>query len=232
MLKAKAKQKQVLTLEQGALKASSSQDLESADVGTELKLMFAFQRRGLAFDLVSLTSWEVHVEWTNKLYRALISEPAPGCNHITMSQILRADRELFMILASESNGNLKPASTTLSPPLDEKIQALMTDPRINVHLTMVPRVDKRPSNEPDSSKPQKKPSAKAVPVDRSKATSQLPDSLKGLNLKTKDNKPLCWRYNLQKGCNNEVKKSRCRFGFHYCMRCLKQGHGAASCPNN
>ena len=48
----KAKQKQVVTLEQGSLRTIASSGLPAVDVGTELKLMFAFQRRGLAFDLV------------------------------------------------------------------------------------------------------------------------------------------------------------------------------------
>ena len=78
----KAKTKQVLTLEQGSLKTSSAPELPPADVGTELKLMFALQRRGLAFDLVNLVSWNVHVEWTNKLYRSLMTEVASGFHPI------------------------------------------------------------------------------------------------------------------------------------------------------
>ena len=93
--------KQFLTLEQGTLKSVHHDSLTQVDVGTELKLMFAFQRRGLAFDLVNLVSWEVHTAWTNKLYRALMSEPPPGFGHVSLTQILRADQELFTVLAAE-----------------------------------------------------------------------------------------------------------------------------------
>ena len=93
--------KQILTLEQGTLKSAHHDSLTQVDVGTELKLMFAFQRRGLAFDLVNLVSWEVHTAWTNKLYRALMSEPPPGFGHVSLTQILRADQELFTVLAAE-----------------------------------------------------------------------------------------------------------------------------------
>eukprot|EP00435_Cladocopium_sp_Y103_P058135 s605_g20.t1 len=48
---AKVKQKQLITLEQGSLKTVPSDGLSTVDVGTEMKLMYAFQRRGLAFDL-------------------------------------------------------------------------------------------------------------------------------------------------------------------------------------
>ena len=142
----KAKTKQVLTLEQGALKTSSAPELPPADVGTELKLMFALQRRGLAFDLVNLVSWSVHVEWTNKLYRALMTEAASGFHPITLSQLLKADRELFMILASEETGPLK-ADPGNDPPLDAAIGRLMLDPRVNIHLTPMPKFDKRPAGD-------------------------------------------------------------------------------------
>ena len=73
----KAKQKQLVTIEQGALKTLAAPTLPVVDVGTEMKLMFALQRRGLAFDLVSLMSWQVHTEWTNKLFRALMADAIP-----------------------------------------------------------------------------------------------------------------------------------------------------------
>ena len=64
-----------------------------------------------------------------------------------------------------------------------------------------------------------------------KVSPQVPAELQCLHLKTKDNKPLCWHRNLQKGCSNQVKKGRCKFGYHFCMKCLKPGHGAFECKN-
>ncbi len=221
----KSKPKHIITWEQGALKTQASQDLPTVDVGTEFKLMYAFQRRGLAFDLVNLLSWKIHVQWTDKLYAALMSDSIPGFQSISLTQILRADRELFMILAAESNSRLKSDPLDTEPPLDEQVKALMNDPRINVHLTMIPKIDKRPADTGgDRDGVKIKP-----PVKKAKVGSSLPDELKGMHLKTKDNKPLCWHYNLSKRCSNDVKKSRCRFGFHFCMKCLKSGHGLAAC---
>ena len=222
----KAKTKQVLTLEQGALKTSSAPELPLADVGTELKLMFALQRRGLAFDLVNLVSWSVHVEWTNKLYRALMTEAASGFHPITLSQLLKADRELFMILASEETGPLK-ADPGNDPPLDAAIGRLMLDPRVNIHLTPMPKFDKRPAADIQKERDDKP--NKFKKGEQKKGPAQLPEALKGLNPKTKDGKPACWHFNLAKGCSNDVKKGRCRFGFHVCMRCGKKEHGASSC---
>ena len=225
----KAKQKQVITLEQGALKTSASPDLPPADVGTELKLMFALQRRGLAFDLVGLLSWSVHVEWTNKLYRALMSEVATGFNSVGLSQLLRADRELFLVMSAEYQGPFK-AEPGRDPPLDDVVKQLLMDPRINIHLTPTPKfVDKRPAADPPG--PGEERPIKNPKKPEPKAKSQLPDALKGLGTKTKDGKPICWHFNLAKGCSNPIKKGRCRFGFHQCMRCHKKEHGASSCTH-
>jgi len=194
------------------------------DVGTELKLMFA------AFDLVNLVSWEVHTAWTNKLYRALMSEPPPGFGNVSLTQILRADQELFTVLAAEFQQPLKAATVGAKPPLDDEIKKCMMDPRINVFLAPLPKSEHRAAIDPPiKNKFEKKPLQPKL--DNNKVSPQVPAELQGLHLKTKDNKPLCWHRNLQKGCSNQVKKGRCKFGYHFCMKCLKPGHGAFECKN-
>ena len=224
----KAKQKQLLTIEQGALKTVAAPSLPAIDVGTEMKLMYALQRRGLAFDLVSLMSWEIHAEWCNKLFRALMADAVPHFSPISLDQLLRADQELFMLLASEYTGSLKPPAIDADPPLDGEVQRLMNDPRINVHLTPIPRVEKRPAPSPNNNTPKNNSNKRGRP-DAAKPLSQMPSELQGLHTKTKDGKPICWHRNLKKGCRNATKNGRCRFGFHVCMKCLKAGHGAADC---
>ena len=228
---AKAKQKQLVTIEQGALKAIASPTLMTVDIGTELKLMYALQRRGLAFDVVSLMSWETHSEWVNKLFRALMSDATPNFSPISLEQLLRADQELFLLLAAEYTGSLKPPALDADPPLDQEVKRLMNDPRINVHLTPIQRIEKRSGNPPPNQNnvPTKNNSNKRPRVDGPKTPSQVPAELQGLHLKTKEGKPICWHRNLKRGCKNATKNGRCRFGFHTCMRCLKPGHGAAEC---
>ena len=48
-------------------------------------------------------------------------------------------------------------------------------------------------------------------LDNNKVSPQVPAELQGLHLKTKDNKPLCWHRNLQKGCSNQVKRADANF---------------------
>ena len=146
---------------------------------------------------------------------------------------MRADREIFSILASEHKRSLKAAAGGRLP-LEEPFDRLMHDPRINVHLIAMPKVaaqqpPKRPL-EPEPNRPNpvpKKPFKRPRPAD--KPVPQLQDELTGLARKTEAGKPMCWHFNMSKGCNNPVKGGRCRFGMHDCMKCLKAGHGAAKC---
>lgn len=227
----KTRQKQLITIEQGALKTVASPNLPVVDVGTELRLMYALQRRGLAFDLVGLMSWETHTDWSNKLFRALMADAIPNFSPISIDQLLRADQELFLLLAAEHTGALKAAAADADPPLDQEVRRLMNDPRINVHLTPIQRVEKRPApiGSPSQGPPNRNNTNKKQKGEVPKTPSQVPNELQGLHTKTKDGKPICWHRNLKRGCRNAVKNGRCRFGYHTCMKCLKPGHGAAEC---
>ena len=230
---AKNKSKTMITLEQGALKQTVISNLQDIDTNTELKLYFALQRRHLAFDMVNLLSWNVCQKWLDKLMSTLVSDAPSSFSTVTLTQVMRADREIFSILASEHKGSLK-ASTGGKPPLEEPFERLMHDPRINVHLIAMPKVatpqaPKR-SLEPEhnnASPVLKRPPKRTKPAD--KPAPQLPEELAGLTRKTEAGKPMCWHFNMAKGCSNPVKAGRCRFGMHDCMKCLKSGHGAAKC---
>lgn len=227
---ARQKSKQVLTLEAGSLKQSTSSNIPDVDTSTELKLFFALQRRNLAFEIVSLFSWELCATWLDKLMATLISDSPSAFSNITMTQVLRADREIFSIMASEHTGSLK-ASVGAKPPLDDVFQRLMHDPRINMHLIAMPKQSSAAPKRPAEGGTPPPPPAKHPRLKLRRSDSpKVPPELAGLHMRTKDNKPLCWHFNLAKGCNNTVSKGRCRCGMHLCMKCLKSGHGANQCP--
>ena len=124
------------------------------------------------------------------------------------------ERELFVLLATEVTGALKPAGTD-KPPLDAHIERLMLDPHILVHLSPTPRGGKKREREEITSGDPKIKKVKSTPTKK----SSLPAELEGLQTKTKDGKPMCWHFDMDKKCSNPVKKGRCKFGFHNCMKC-------------
>ena len=231
---AKHKSKQILTWEQGALKSTVASSLTDIDTGTELKLYFALQRRHLAFELVNLLSWQLCQQWLDKLMTVLVTDSPASFSPVSTTQILKADREMFSLLAAEHSDSLK-ALSGQEPPLDKTFQRLMHDPRINVHLIAFPKtqstVPPPKQNKREGDGGADRPPPKRQRPSPAKPTPQMPEELKGLTSKTADGKPICWHRNLKKGCNNSVKNGRCRFGMHVCMKCLKPGHGAVDCSN-
>ena len=68
-----------------------------AQLGTE---MTALQRRGLAYDLIGVLSFRVHERWLQKAFAHMSNPAPPGYNRPTLQQVLRADRALWLELAS------------------------------------------------------------------------------------------------------------------------------------
>ncbi len=85
---------------------------------------------------------EQHQEWNNKLFGGLAADPPSNFNGPSLTSLLRADRELFVILAAEVTGSLK-ATPADKPPLDVHIARLMLDLRILVHLAPTLKQDKK-----------------------------------------------------------------------------------------
>ena len=236
---AKSKSKSIFTIEQGSLKSTQTSTLDDIDTSTELKLYFALQRRHLAFELVNFLSWSLCQLWLDKLMSKLVMDMPGDFHSYSMQQILRADREIFSLLASEHRGKIR--SSGGKPPLDATFEQLMNDPRVNVHLITYPKAavhstaNKRKHEHGETSSPPKKqkhgpPVKPSSPSKPGPKISSMPDELKGLATKTPDGKPMCWHRNLAKGCRNPVKNGRCKFGFHQCMVCFSRDHGASECP--
>jgi hypothetical protein len=78
-----------------------------ADVTTELKLSFAYSRRGLALEMGDVMSYENHQKLAAKLIGALLAEPPPGYAKIDMEQVLRADLVAWKLVAQRTRDGVK-----------------------------------------------------------------------------------------------------------------------------
>lgn len=190
-----------------------------AEHGTELKLMWCLQRRGLAFDQADLISWHKHELWVSTLFQAYSADPPPHFSHVSLAQLIRADREMFTLLSRECDA-IQPL-TDGTKPLDGKITELRTDPRVTMHLLPIPNVNKMSTGPASSSKgeaatgKQAQAKQKSRPGKRARETNvKMPDELAGCYPKTVDNKPICWAYNMQ-GCSMKS------YGYHQRAYCSK-----------
>jgi hypothetical protein len=225
-------------VENATLKLSQVPISTTADLGTELKLMWAFQRRGLAMDNCRLLDWDVHETWLHYMLNAMTRECSAGYHAVRAEQVIKADRELWTILAQGNLKSLKPINNV--PALNQAFSALLTDPRVTMFLLPAPSgVSKTTTvqGKVSSDAPKIQPGVTATKKRKlTRAQKACPNDLKEFNLKLSQGNmsgPICWSYNLKTGCSNETTNQtggqRCKRGFHVCANCHKLGHSVVSC---
>ena len=152
-----------------------------------------------------------------------------------MDQLVRADRELWTLLAQEHKGTLK-VSATGEIPLDSLFRRFCQDPRITMFLLPAPAGARATDKEATTKRPaapgatQASAKSSSTKKRKTRAEKQCPDELKKFNLRC-EHGPVCWAYNLKTGCKNSTsgKPSRCAKGFHVCANCHKAGHSVVVC---
>ena len=80
-------------------------------------------------------SHSVHEVWVQQLLGQLTREAPVGFSKVTSSQVVRADRELFTLMAQ---GPLQP-DVRGEMPMDKKMAELRTDPRVTMFLLPLPK---------------------------------------------------------------------------------------------
>ena len=93
----------------GYLKSVHSAAPLPADLNDNLKVKEAFNRRGLAFDQAGLISYDRHQAWVESLFHKLSEQPPPNYRFVSMSQIILADKKLFVRMAEDTRGGIAPA---------------------------------------------------------------------------------------------------------------------------
>ena len=211
---------------------------QECDVGTELKLMWAFTRRAVAMDGCHLLSYEIQYDWVQRMMDVMAASAPPGYCKVTPQQVVRADQELWLLLAREVPGPYKVDSTGTSP-LDSHFQRLMLDPRVTQFLLPLPKAmasnategqegdyPRRPPKGRGKGRGNKgKPSTPRTP-------RNLPEAFKGMQTRTEKGN-ICFAFNTEGGCSNQTRKVphgiRCDKGLHICIKCHREGHGLTSC---
>ena len=227
--------KSSIQVENAQLKVTSNLDSVEAEWNSELMYQWCMMRRGLAFDQCRVLSWEIHQQWLNYMLNLLGRQPNPGFQSIKLEQLVRADRELWTILAQEVTGSLKMNGTVI--PLDRHFKQLTTDPRVTMLLLPLPN-SQRVQDPLDSAKKTAQPKSSGGPPAapkrankrKTRAERGCPEELRKYNMKVASGQ-ICWNYNLKDGCQlpTNGKPARCQRGLHLCACCHKPGHSVVVC---
>ena len=219
-------------VENAQLKVGPSTDAVEAEWNSELKFQWCMMRRGLAMDQCRVLSWGIHQQWVNYMLNLLSRPVNPGFQQVKLEQLVRADREMWTILAQEVTGSLKMTGNDI--PLDAHVKRLTTDPRVTMLLLPLPSNQKvhEPSGAPTRPAPTKPATAapKRPSKRKTRAERGCPDELKKYNMKVSAGQ-VCWNYNLKDGCQlpTNGKPARCQRGLHICANCHKPGHSVVVC---
>ena len=238
----KLEAKSAISLEKQALVVVPNES-PKADTSTELRLQWALMRRGIAFDQCRLLSWEIHKKWVTTLMAALCDTPPPGYAAINAAQVVRADRELWTLLARDFPGPYKISALGVSP-CDAVFDRLTTHARITQFLLPLrgsaagskPSISQASHDLGDSVAPPPKaiarPKKKAKPQPKK---ASKPPSSRNFSCKHSSGKPACWAFNCAEGCSLDTNHnvvpgvSGCRKGLHCCCKCFRPNHGLVSC---
>ena len=211
-----------LQIEQSTLKVAQVPVATTADVGSELKLQWALQRQGIAMDQCRLLDWAYHEEWVQWLLQTLTKDVPPGFAAVKLDQLLRADKELWTILAQQQSKSLKPVND--QPVLNEDFKKLTTDPRATMLILPLPTTGPKVQQptQPKKTDPPKTGGSPTGPPNKkrklTRAEKNCPEELKKYTLRLEGKGNICWNFNMASGCSHNTTgtPAKCMRGFHVC----------------
>ena len=236
----------VLQVENSTIKVGGPSTTIECDTSDSLRCQWAWQRRGLAYDQCKMISYGVHQKWIQRMLDCLSVLPPPTFAAVTLSQCVRADKEMFLLLSQEGLASFK-LDASGKPPLDAVMSRLMFDQRINQFLlpmqkSQAVKIPNSATKDPPE-KPTRPPKIPRVATEKAKAKAQArggpknkPASLAQYETRTKFGNA-CWGFNLEDGCSNKTEKDpksgwmKCEKGLHVCAACHKPGHSVLTCKS-
>ena len=220
----------------GNIKQAEKTETLKCDVGTDLEVLNALKRRGVAYEIARVMSFEVHELIVNLLFQELQRDPPDGFRRVTMSQVASADREIHLKLAELTRAGL-PAGPLGELPLDIHVDKVLSLPSLMWLLMPKPRnagsdkagavPDRKPDPGPDHDKDNKK-KKKALQDKLKKARkAPMPAKLRGGVPVDDQNRSICFGFNL-----GTCKEKQCRRGRHVCCHdgCFSASHSFLNHP--
>ena len=215
----------------GVIKQTSPDDALKCDASTELEILNAMKRRGVAYELAKVMSFEKHEMIINLLFQELQREAPVGFKKVSMEQVASADREIHLKLAEKKRAGL-PLGPAGELPLDVHLDdvlalpsvmwLLMPKPRTTAEKTVhIKEIEKSRQNEDKDDNPKKKKAKKAKLNDKRIGKMPMPAKLRGGTPVDGDGKSICFGYNL-----GTCHEKQCKKGRHVCCHagCFNPGH--------
>ena len=219
-----------LKIESNTLSIKESRTTPEEDVSTIFKLQQCLKRRAVAYEFAGLISYRTHEQYIDKLLRRLGAEPPPNYQATSLSQVLKADREVWVHM-SQNISDIKqlPDGTR---PLDKGLLEALTDYNVTFHLLPLP-LPSSSSYAPVRNKEFQEREAsfkgkssqfgrKGKGKGKSQGSSVAPRGVQGAVGRDNKGRSLCFNFNLGE-CSDAPIGGACRRGRHVCFKanCFK-----------
>ena len=227
----RGKSKKQLSLDNEKLLIEGEKSVPDQPVtSSELLILESMRRRGVAMACVDIVSWEIHEGYLQKLFSHLRADPPENFMQVTIQQVMRADRQVFMYLIKEDVSLRRLPDKTLQ--MDTMIMEALRSYEVSFHLVPLPKaaapIVKAPkdgawNSDPDHwtpiVAPYHKGKGKGKKGKGKKPINVLPKALQHKDNLSQDDhgRRLCFNFNLGK-CDQAAHGAQCRNGFHLCCR--------------
>ena len=220
-----------LRIESNTLSVKEAKTTPDEDVSTSFKLQQCLRRRAIAYEFASLITYTVHEKYVDKLMRRLHTEPPPNYQATSMSQILRADREVWVHM-SQNVDDIKQQPDG-SRPLDKAIMEALADYNVSFHLLPLPlpaSSSYAPVRNREATQYEGGYKGKAGVFGRKgkgksknqQGSSVAPRGIKGAVGRDSKGRAICFNFNLGE-CGDAPVGGVCKRGRHVCFKanCFK-----------
>ena len=127
----------------GQIHTVQKEEAQQADLSTEYRVRQALTRRALAFDNIGLMSFDKLEAYHEYSYSLVMTEALPTHFPITVDQVLRADKQLWMRLIQLTRDGILPLATPVAGgsalPLENMFAEAKLDPLFNAALQPLPK---------------------------------------------------------------------------------------------
>eukprot|EP00435_Cladocopium_sp_Y103_P061921 s66_g23.t1 len=220
----------------GTIKQSDAESALKCDVAGELDVLNALKRRGVAYEIAKLMSYEKHESLIQVLFSELQREPLEGFRKTTLSQLSAADREVHLRLSELTRAGL-PLGPDGELPLDKHIDKVIGLPSVMWLLMQKPKGAVADRQAPASSNtganqnlkkqgnsPDKKGQPRNGKFDKTRRKpnkTPMPQQLRGGTPVDSEGRAICYGYNLGT-CHDKG----CKRGRHICCKpgCFSASH--------
>ena len=198
-----------------------------ASVSNDMQVRDAMVRRALAYDQAGLISFETLNKWIQRLFECMARSPPPGYSHISLDQILAADREIFKLVSDATASAVAPQPGGIKP-VDDVFERLTVSPEVMFFVLPLPGRSNQSqfSSSSDGHNIVKNPfqkrheqagkGGKQGKGGKSQGKGSAPSLPDGCVSKW-NGKPICFAFNRGR-CTRVKPGKRCNLGFHVCYK--------------